>query len=212
RPVARRQSPGAASMARVQRAAMRLLPIGPDDGRRRVVARPAAADGRPGPRGAARPCLSLRQLPAHRAGGAVGCTSWQCRERHAMNEPLNRSRRRFVQAGGAGALSLLVPLRLGARPAAGSGTAFTPNAYIRIGADDSVTLVAHRSEMGQRIRTTLAMILCDELDADWSRVKVERATGDARYGDQNTVGDASLFLGWEPLRTAAAAAREMPVQ
>ena len=129
-----------------------------------------------------------------------------------MNEPLNRSRRRFVQAGGAGALSLLVPLRLGARPAAGSGTVFTPNAYIRIGADDSVTLVAHRSEMGQRIRTTLAMILCDELDADWSHVTVERATGDARYGDQNTVGDASLFLGWEPLRTAAAAAREMLVQ
>jgi len=127
-----------------------------------------------------------------------------------MNAPRNPSRRRFVQAGGAAALGLVVPLHLAAKEAA-AGEAFAPNAFIRIAPDDSVTLVAHRSEMGQGIRTTLAMILCDELDADWSRVHVERATGAARYGDQNTVGDASLFLGWTPLRTAAATAREMLV-
>jgi isoquinoline 1-oxidoreductase beta subunit len=121
------------------------------------------------------------------------------------------SRRRLLQAA-AGALVVPIPAwaAVPARPRApdAPAAAFAPSPYIRIAADDTVTLVAHRSELGQGIRTTLAMILCDELDADWSRVRVERAQGDARFGDQDTVGDQSLLLGWTPLRTAAASARE----
>ncbi|NRF69242.1 xanthine dehydrogenase family protein molybdopterin-binding subunit [Aquincola sp. S2] len=122
-------------------------------------------------------------------------------------------RRRSLLVAGAGAAGALVlPLRLGAQPAASAGERFEPNAFIRITPDDRVLLTSHRAEMGQGTRTALAMILCDELDADWSRVQVQRADGDARYGDQNTVGDATLILTWEPLRQAAAAARTMLVQ
>ncbi|WP_395703883.1 molybdopterin cofactor-binding domain-containing protein [Aquabacterium sp.] len=121
------------------------------------------------------------------------------------------TRRGLLQAGGA----LLLPLRLGsaaAGAAEGGATALAPNAFVRIGADDSVRLTVHRSEMGQGIRTTLAMVLCDELDADWSRVSVEQADGDARYGDQDTVGDYSLLSSWQPLRQAAATARALLLQ
>jgi len=86
---------------------------------------------------------------------------------------------------------------------------FEPNAFISIDNDGFVTLTVHRSEMGQGIRTTIAMILAEELDADWGRIRVRQAVGDARYGDQNTVGDLSLLLGWDPLRTAAATGRAM---
>ncbi|WP_284618318.1 xanthine dehydrogenase family protein molybdopterin-binding subunit [Aquabacterium humicola] len=124
-------------------------------------------------------------------------------------------RRRSLLLAGAGSVGALVlPLRLAAQPAGtgGAASAFEPNAFIRITPDDRVVLTSHRAEMGQGTRTALAMILCDELDADWSRVTVQRADGDARYGDQNTVGDATLIVSWEPLRQAAAAARTMLVQ
>ena len=50
----------------------------------------------------------------------------------------------------------------------------------------------HRSEMGTVIRTTLPLVVADELDADWKRVKIEQAIGDQRYGDQNTDGSHSV--------------------
>lgn len=134
------------------------------------------------------------------------------------------SRRAALQAGAGGLAALWLPViaEAAARPAvAGAPTptapppaatpAFTPAAWIRITADDQVTLVLHRSEMGQGIRTALATILCDELDADLARVQLARADGDARYGDQATVGDESIVSQWTPLRTAAARARAMLV-
>ncbi len=54
--------------------------------------------------------------------------------------------------------------------------------YVGIDADGTVHIVAHRSEMGTTSRTTLPLILADELDADWKRVKLEQAIGDERYG------------------------------
>lgn len=126
---------------------------------------------------------------------------------------VNTSRRSFLKAGAtsvAGAVAAFtLPFNLEAATNNATATSFIPNAFIEIFPDGNVALTIHRSEMGQGIRTTLAMVLCDELDADWSKVKVIRAKGDAKYGDQNTVGDASIFLGWVPLRTAAAAARTM---
>ena len=63
--------------------------------------------------------------------------------------------------------------------------------------------------MGQGIRTALTQIIADELEADWSRVEVEQATGDKVYGDQNTDGSQSIRLFYDGLRHAGASAREM---
>ena len=120
------------------------------------------------------------------------------------------TRRVFMQSAVGTLATFVLPLRLAA--AADEGKTFAPNAFVAIDNDGSVTLTVQRSEMGQGIRTALAMILCDELDADWHRVRVVQAPGDARYGDQDTVGDYSLIVSWDPLRKAAASAREMLVR
>jgi isoquinoline 1-oxidoreductase subunit beta len=67
-----------------------------------------------------------------------------------------------------------------------------PHAYVRIADDGTVTITCHRSEMGQGIRTTMSMIIADEMEADWARCRVEQADGDTRYGSQNTDGSTSV--------------------
>ena len=64
--------------------------------------------------------------------------------------------------------------------------AFMPNLFVAIAPSGQVTVVVSRSEMGTGIRTSRAMVLADELDADWKDVHVMQAQGDAKYGDQNT--------------------------
>src|SRR5207302_10759220 len=77
--------------------------------------------------------------------------------------------------------------------------------------DGMVTIWATKSEAGQGVKTSLAMLVADELEADWSKVRVAQAPFDARFGDQDTSGSASIRQLWEPLRRAGAAAREMLV-
>jgi len=97
-------------------------------------------------------------------------------------------------------------------PAGGvDGLPFHPSVYLGIAADGAVVIVAHRSEMGTGIRTSLPMVAADELDADWSRVRIEQATGDRRYGDQNTDGSRSVRDFYQSLRVAGATARTMLV-
>jgi isoquinoline 1-oxidoreductase beta subunit len=91
---------------------------------------------------------------------------------------------------------------------------FSPNAFLRIGADDSVTVIANHSEMGQGIYTGLSMLVAEELDADWSKVRVEAAPVDPAYnhtafGIQMTGGSTSTWSEWERLREAGATARAM---
>lgn len=81
--------------------------------------------------------------------------------------------------------------------------------FVSIGNDGGIRIVVHRSDMGQGVRTSLAMLVADELGADWQHVVVNQAPGDMRYGDQNTDGSSTIRLNWEPLRKAGAAAREM---
>src|SRR5437016_1788447 len=84
-----------------------------------------------------------------------------------------------------------------------------PGVYVGIDTDGTVYIVAHRSEMGTGIRTSLPLVLADELDADWTRVKIEQAIGDARYGSQETDGSQSIREFYDAMREAGATARLM---
>ncbi|WP_458374103.1 molybdopterin cofactor-binding domain-containing protein [Pseudomonas laurylsulfatiphila] len=85
-----------------------------------------------------------------------------------------------------------------------------PKVYVSIAADGTVTVICNRSEMGQGVRTSLTMVVADELEADWARVKVQQAPGDeARFGNQDTDGSRSMRHWYEPMRRCGAAARAM---
>jgi len=154
-------------------------------------------DGRDAPRGAA-------AVPAH--------------AHDADAQPiLNVSRRAFLLGLGAGALVLAVAPALAADPprryggeGMPGGLKDDPRLFVAIDADGTVTIVNHRAEMGQGVRTSVPMIIADELEADWSRVQVRQAPGDeTKYGNQNTDGSRSIRHNFEPLRRAGAAARQM---
>jgi isoquinoline 1-oxidoreductase beta subunit len=81
--------------------------------------------------------------------------------------------------------------------------------YLGIETDGTVIIVAHRSEMGTGIRTGLPMLVADELDADWSRIRVEQALGDVKYGSQNTDGSCSIRDFYDAMQQAGATARLM---
>jgi CO/xanthine dehydrogenase Mo-binding subunit len=118
------------------------------------------------------------------------------------------SRREFVAVGVAAGAGLVVGFYL---PHGGSKgkEGFSPNAYLRITADNKITIVVARSEMGQGVRTALPMILAEELEADWKQIEIEQAGASTLYGDQGTGGSASVKTTWDPMRKAGAAAREM---
>jgi isoquinoline 1-oxidoreductase beta subunit len=89
-----------------------------------------------------------------------------------------------------------------------SGT-FAPNLFIQIQKDGNIILLASRSEMGQGIRTSLASAIADELEADWKYITVKQATGNAKYGNQNTDGSRSVRTLLEPMRKMGATAKAM---
>jgi isoquinoline 1-oxidoreductase beta subunit len=127
-----------------------------------------------------------------------------------MNRIENVSRRGFLQGlFSAGALVLAVRVLPVEALAALEGTAFQPNLWLGIDTDGTVHIVTHRSEMGTGIRTSLPMVVADELEADWKRVKIEQGIGDKRYGDQNTDGSRSVRQFYELLREAGATGRLM---
>jgi isoquinoline 1-oxidoreductase beta subunit len=91
------------------------------------------------------------------------------------------------------------------------GAALHPSVYLGIEPDGTVFIVTHRSEMGTGIRTSLPLVAADELDADWSRVRIEQGVGDTRYGDQNTDGSRSIRDFYDAFRIAGASAKSMLV-
>jgi isoquinoline 1-oxidoreductase subunit beta len=99
----------------------------------------------------------------------------------------------------------------GATPVASDATkaAFSPNIFLGIEPDGTVIIVAHRSEMGTGSRTSLPMVVADELEADWKRVRIQQAIGDKRYGDQNTDGSCSIRDFYKGMRQVGAGARLM---
>ena len=85
-----------------------------------------------------------------------------------------------------------------------------PKVYVSIASDGRVTVVCNRSEMGQGVRTSLSMVVADELEADWAQVSVRQAPGDeVRFGNQDTDGSRSMRHWYEPMRRCGAAARSM---
>ena len=87
---------------------------------------------------------------------------------------------------------------------------FDPNVYLNINEKGEISIVAHRSEMGQGVRTSLPLILADELGADWNKVKIIQAEGnEEKYGNQNTDGSFSVRMFYKPMRKAGASARLM---
>jgi isoquinoline 1-oxidoreductase beta subunit len=133
------------------------------------------------------------------------------------------ARRDFLKVGATAftglVISAYVPeLAAGAREQAAAGPGvFAPNAFVRIAPDDTVTVIANHSEMGQGIYTSLPMLLNEELEADWRKIKVEAAPVDPAYnhtvfGVQMTGGSTTTPSEWERFRKMGAMARIMLVQ
>ena len=139
-----------------------------------------------------------------------------------MSAPAIIGRREFIRVGaavGGGLLvSLYAPLPGGASEAwAADEKDFPLNAFVRIGTDESVTVIAAHSEMGQGVYTSLPMLLNEELEADWSRIRVESAPVDKVYnhpvfGMQMTGGSTTSPAEWERYRKIGAMARTMLLQ
>ncbi len=132
---------------------------------------------------------------------------------------LQMERRAFLKISVAASSGLLIGLYFpGANKLVAaeekSASAFMPNAFLRIGTDERVTVIVNHSEMGQGVYTALPMLLAEELDADWSKIGYESAPVDAKYnhpifGMQITGGSSSVYSGFEQYRNAGAAARAM---
>ncbi|TXS95244.1 xanthine dehydrogenase family protein molybdopterin-binding subunit [Parahaliea maris] len=130
-----------------------------------------------------------------------------------MTGVVQLSRRRFLALTGVSASGLLlggvVPGdALAAVPAAGA-EGLRLNLFVSLEEDGAVEIIAHRSEMGTGIRTSLPQVVADEMEADWARVKVVQAIGDAAYGSQNTDGSRSIRNFYATMREMGAAARHM---
>ena len=118
------------------------------------------------------------------------------------------SRREFLTVGVAAGAGLVIGFYLPHGSGRAKGT-FSPNAYLKITPEGKITVVVARSEMGQGVRTSLPMILAEELEADWNHISIEQAGASTLFGDQTTGGSASVRTTWDPMRKAGAAAREM---
>ncbi len=132
-------------------------------------------------------------------------------------DALTTTRRGFLKSGTGAALTIGFALPLAAgRLEAATPVVFAPNAWLRLTGDGTVTVMCGSAEMGQGVLTAIPMMLAEELDADWKKVRVMQAPVDQAYnnpmfGMQATGGSTTVRAHWEPLRKAGAAAREMLV-
>jgi isoquinoline 1-oxidoreductase beta subunit len=128
----------------------------------------------------------------------------------------NTSRRSFLKTSAVASGGLLMAMHLPGTlgQAMAAGTLHTPNAWVHIADDNSITILAARSEMGQGVYTSMPMLIAEELNVDMSQIRVSDAPPAAVYvnallGAQITGGSTSVRDGWEKLRVAGAQVREM---
>lgn len=121
---------------------------------------------------------------------------------------LDVSRRQFLKGSALGT-GLLLGAHLPGKAMTSPNGDFSPNAFVHIAPNNTISIIVARSEMGQGVRTSMAMLVAEELDVPMESIKVVQGTGDAKYGDQNTDGSTSVRTQFTTLREAGAAAREM---
>jgi isoquinoline 1-oxidoreductase beta subunit len=127
------------------------------------------------------------------------------------------SRREFVQLTSAASAGLILSVTLEAKekpkamPKASAAASHDIGTFVQIDDNGIVTIWVPKSEMGQGVRTTLPMIVAEELDADWKKVRIRQAHLDKKFGRMGTGGSSSVRTTWKPLREAGAAARAMLV-
>ncbi len=128
-----------------------------------------------------------------------------------MSDRLRINRREFLQVLGAGSAGLTLGVfRLAPALAQDGSQVFKPNEFLSIDSDGTVTLWVARSEMGQGARTTVPMMVAEQLEADWEKIRIMPAVAHpSKYGSMSTGGSTTVRRGWEPLCKAGAAAREM---
>src|SRR6185295_5035886 len=137
-----------------------------------------------------------------------------------MTRSASLSRRTFLKtataAGGGFMIGAYLPLQ-GPSTTLGAAGTFDPNIWIRINADDTVRIMLTMLEMGQGVMTSMPMLVAEELDFDWTKIKTEWAGADPKYGNPNfggqqlTAGSNSVRGMWKVLREAGATARVMLV-
>lgn len=130
-----------------------------------------------------------------------------------MNPEL--SRRSVIKVGVAATAGLILGCRIRESAAAtpqGSADPFAPNAWLRIAPSGEVFITVAKPDIGTGVRTSLAMIVAEELGVAWETVKVEQAVADSKYGSMMIGGSASVRSSWRPLREAGAAARAMLIE
>src|SRR5262245_7448051 len=206
---------------------MRLLPVRPDHVGCRSPGEEAEPDRHRNRRGHARQPLPLWNLsrysrshpPRRRSHWRRGLRPRAFRERR---RPMKRiDRRDFLKTSAVTAGGLLLGFYLpeGKASAAqfgqrGGGAAINPNAFVHVGSDDIITLIVHKPENGQGTETSIAMLLAEELEADWQKIRTEFAPINPVYGGatQGTFGSQAIRTSYDPMRRTGAAAREMLIQ
>ena len=136
-----------------------------------------------------------------------------------MNAPISPSRRGFLRAGAAGALvigmgpgGVLAAKNAASAAAADANASFAPNVFIRIGTDGVVTLVSKQPEIGQGIKTSLPMVIAEELEIDWKDVRIVQGDLDPAYGSQGAGGSTSTPTNYNDFHRLGATARTILVQ
>ena len=135
-----------------------------------------------------------------------------------MSEIVNLSRRGFLKAGSLACGGLVLGFYLSypkfSAPAEAADLLIDPNAFLRIGTDETITMVVNKSEMGQGVYTSVPMLISEELECDLRKVRVQSAPVNPVYnnpmlGAQVTGGSSSIRSEWERMRKVGAAARMM---
>ena len=125
---------------------------------------------------------------------------------------MNSSRRGFLKTAAAGlVIGFYLPERgeLAAQTTAAASNPAKINAWVRVGSDDSVTLMIHKSEMGQGTVTSLSQLLAEELECDWTKIRTEFPGIDPAFGLQGVFGSMSIRSSWMPAsRRGCAGARD----